>query len=127
MICIFCGLEHDSVLYMCEVRQAAMIRRVVLLTTQIKVPTQKTIPQMYHRQLKRPIFIENERPIIVLDSDEEATIPPLEQIGPKNDSSETVSHYQPTSTRCEFNTGVGAASYITVTFTICSCITQIRI
>ena len=96
MLCIFCGLSHDTVLYMCEIRQAAMIKKITMLTARVPRKVQTTIPDIYRRQLNRETFIENELPIAILDSDEEAEIPSLETT-----SSTIQNHRQPTTGECK--------------------------
>lgn len=102
MICIFCGLEHESVSYMCETRQAAMIRRIVLLTARVPNKIQTTIPELYRKKLNKETFIENTQPIAILDSDEEAELPILSLTEP-DDSTQI--YRQPTSSPTNSTSG----------------------
>lgn len=95
MICIFCGRPHEAVTYMCEARQAAMIRRVVLLSTRVPKKVQTTIPEIYRKLANKETFIVNKLPIAILDSDEENDIPLL--IDPTDNDLPVKRHRQPTS------------------------------
>ena len=95
-ICIFCGFTHESVHYMCEVRQAAMIRRVVVLSTRPTSTIQTTIPELYRNLLNKETFIINDKPITVLDSDEELAIPILNPLKVKTANKTTITYRQPT-------------------------------
>ena len=112
MICIFCGRPHEAVTYMCEARQAAMIRRVVLLSTRVPKKVQTTIPEIYRKMANKETFIVNKLPIAILDSDEENDIPLLTD--PTDDDLPVQRHRQPTSIPEHANTPASKTSDETV-------------
>ena len=96
MICIFCGSLHESERYMCEMRQSAMIRRIVIQSTKkVSKPVQTTIPELYRKFLNKETFIVNEHPIAILDSDDEDILPQLVSFPNELDID---TYRQPTST-----------------------------
>ena len=81
MLCIFCGEDHPSEHFICELRQTASIDRIMMLSARQLPLRQPTILEVLRRSRKPKKFLENLEPIEIKDSgDEEENLPSLSPI-----------------------------------------------
>ena len=83
MLCIFCGDDHPSEHFVCDIRHTASIDRLVMLSARPTVLRQITLPELVRRKLNRK-RVENSVPIVISDSSDDSDAEPLNHEQIKN-------------------------------------------